>query len=762
MPQLTINDVSAVEGDAGTTRFELAIRISLPPAMPVTVDWTTVDDQAIAGSDYTAASGTATFTPGGPSTVTIGFDVIGDVDIELDERLFVELSNVTGRAQIADDRGSATIVGDDFVAEVTVRLVNAWSGGFTADLVIENTSDQPMATWTLAFDFLPTVTALWNGFYTVNGTRLTVTPETWNAMLDPGDSATLGLSADGTLTVGSVGDCVVNATPARLIVDLSGAGGGTGAGSPIAMPQVDTSSQATQVTIDLGASTVFTLSHTSTGAAYSVQTNNSDVVEATIIGGTLSVTGLAPGRAGLRIVETGSGGERYIGVRVRRGDGSLPGLPEYVSIGSVSEDSPEDLTFWRSFEPGPRNKRMDIRYIYLNGGPFLGWSTWTTAPGDRARRYIRESRMLGIIPFFVFYNIPDGGESYQTNLMHIEDLAYMEAYYLNLKLALDISVEEGGDDMVGFIFEPDFMGYMAQNHPVPPSVATARVDAAYSSGVLVAGVDPVFPSTLAGLVASINYITQKIASNVYFGWQMNLWASPSGGFTAIGVPGTGLMHHTDLAANPTDFDFRRTQIYGEATAITNYYLDSGIDTYGAHFVSIDKYGLDAAQQVGAAADPAGSTWFWNVDHWHNYLEFCRAMRDATQLPVILWQIPVGRINSTQATSAYSMTGTFPDLPNTARRYEDSSPTFFLGDTFQVTGPRLSHFSQNASADPTLVVNGDLVTWGEHVTDAQAVGIISIMFGAGVGISTDGLGDPPTEDWWWISKVQSYFGNPVPR
>ncbi len=70
----------------------------------------------------------------------------------------------------------------------------------------------------------------------------------------------------------------------------------------------------------------------------------------------------------------------------------------------------------------------------------------------------------------------------------------------------------------------------------------------------------------------------------------------------------------------------------------------------------------------------------------NYLIFVNALHNTTQLPVTLWQIPVGRINSTTAISPYT-NAKFPDLTNTTQNYEDSASTYFFGDTFTTTGTR---------------------------------------------------------------------------
>src|SRR5262249_37632697 len=149
-------------------------------------------------------------------------------------------------------------------------------------------------------------------------------------------------------------------------------------------------------------------------ATFRVFTNNAAVVNPEVVGGRLRLTALAAGRASVRIQENATGTVRYVGVRVRTAAGDVPGLPDYLAVGSVSEDTPSDLTFWRDFTNPAQNKRVDIRYIYLNGGPFSGWRTWTTPDGSRVTSYLRESLKLGMIPYFVWYNIPDGSESYAT------------------------------------------------------------------------------------------------------------------------------------------------------------------------------------------------------------------------------------------------------------------------------------------------------------------------------------------------------------
>lgn len=79
---------------------------------PVTVHYVTSNGTAIAGVDYTAASGTVEFAPGVTSR-TVHVDILGDVSVETHETLTVTLSNPPSGATIADGTATGTITDDD-------------------------------------------------------------------------------------------------------------------------------------------------------------------------------------------------------------------------------------------------------------------------------------------------------------------------------------------------------------------------------------------------------------------------------------------------------------------------------------------------------------------------------------------------------------------------------------------------------------------------------------------------------------------------
>ncbi len=120
---ITINDVSVSEGNAGTTNLTFTVtRANNTGAFTVdyaTADGTGANPATLADNDYVTGTGTVAFTAGGALTAPVTVVVNGDATVELNERVFVNLSNVVstvGNAVISDTQGIGTILTDDPVA----------------------------------------------------------------------------------------------------------------------------------------------------------------------------------------------------------------------------------------------------------------------------------------------------------------------------------------------------------------------------------------------------------------------------------------------------------------------------------------------------------------------------------------------------------------------------------------------------------------------------------------------------------------------
>ena len=110
-PQLAIDDLQVIEGDAGLTAAELTVSLSGATEVAAAVDYATVAGTADEGADYQGGAGTLDF-PVGTVTRTVQAQVIGDEDFEDDETFLVRLSAPVG-ATIADGEGEIVILNDD-------------------------------------------------------------------------------------------------------------------------------------------------------------------------------------------------------------------------------------------------------------------------------------------------------------------------------------------------------------------------------------------------------------------------------------------------------------------------------------------------------------------------------------------------------------------------------------------------------------------------------------------------------------------------
>ena len=111
LPSLSIGDVSAFEGNVGTTTLAFPVTLSKASTETVSVDFVTIDETATAPTDYTTASGTLRFNPG-EQAKTIAVSVVGDTMVEPHEGFWVQLSNPIN-ATIANGSAIGAIWNDD-------------------------------------------------------------------------------------------------------------------------------------------------------------------------------------------------------------------------------------------------------------------------------------------------------------------------------------------------------------------------------------------------------------------------------------------------------------------------------------------------------------------------------------------------------------------------------------------------------------------------------------------------------------------------
>jgi hypothetical protein len=129
-PNVSINDVTLDEGDAGTSQATFTVSLTGATFKTVTVNYATANDTATDPADYAATSGGLTFGPG-ETTKQVSVDVQGDVLDEANETFTVGLSNAVN-ANISAGGGIGTITDDDRATTSMVVKAKKTKAGLTA------------------------------------------------------------------------------------------------------------------------------------------------------------------------------------------------------------------------------------------------------------------------------------------------------------------------------------------------------------------------------------------------------------------------------------------------------------------------------------------------------------------------------------------------------------------------------------------------------------------------------------------------------
>jgi len=206
-PTLSINDISAAEGNVGTTNFNFLVSLTTA-AGPGGVSFTigTADNTATAPGDYASRSVNHTI-PQGSTSYTFTVEVNGDTTVEPNETFFVNITGLTG-ANAGDLQGQGTILNDD----VSLISISAIQGtGISSPLAGQAVTTQGVVTARVS-----------NGFYIQDATG-DANPATSDGILVFTSSAPPSQAAVGNLVqvTGTVLEFVPSQDPnSRPITEL--------------------------------------------------------------------------------------------------------------------------------------------------------------------------------------------------------------------------------------------------------------------------------------------------------------------------------------------------------------------------------------------------------------------------------------------------------------------------------------------------------------------------------------------------------------
>ena len=107
-PALTVSNPAAATPSVSGASITFTISLDYAATSVVTVDYTTADVSAIAGTDYTTTSGTLTFQPG-ETSMTVSVPILVDASSTGMKTFSLDLNNVSSNAVIDGGQGTGTI-----------------------------------------------------------------------------------------------------------------------------------------------------------------------------------------------------------------------------------------------------------------------------------------------------------------------------------------------------------------------------------------------------------------------------------------------------------------------------------------------------------------------------------------------------------------------------------------------------------------------------------------------------------------------------
>ena len=204
---LSVNDVSIVEGSSGTKNAIFTVSLSSPTPETVTVNTVASNGTAKSPGDFTAGGQSLTFAPNQLSQ-TVSVPIVGDTTDEDNETFFVLLSS-PNNAGILRGRGVGTITDDDAPPTISIENLN----------IKEYNSGQTTAVFRLNLS-APSGKLVKVNYATAVGTTNPATPGSDYVAVAP---TTISFTTGQTVTLGRVlinGDVLPEANE-TLLINLS-------------------------------------------------------------------------------------------------------------------------------------------------------------------------------------------------------------------------------------------------------------------------------------------------------------------------------------------------------------------------------------------------------------------------------------------------------------------------------------------------------------------------------------------------------------
>ncbi|WP_318479873.1 hydrogenase expression protein [Photobacterium leiognathi] len=422
------------------------------------------------------------------------------------------------------------------------------------------------------------------------------------------------------------------------------------------------------------------------------------------------------------------------------------GFPDYVANGTVTNDSKGATQ-----TIGSTKVNAIFKYAGISGsgdpGVILAQDKLALKTTYENAQKASENSGQHILPVMVVYtsNASGGGNSWGD--MTDKTLLYKHyATFITQAITAQEYADGDGSSPMSFVLNPDYLGELEKNKQAVEDLSkpgaidvNAQLKNAldymkktynYQAPVAI----PTFGDNLKGYISSLNFIMSKLAKDVTYGWEINLWST-----------GTADWVHSD-----------QDESKEKASEVSNFINSLGIYSgeYKPDYIAFDKYERD-----GFGPDAIGHYAF-NATSWQRYLSYVKGISDGVQSPAMLWQIPGGHMpTETEGNSLISAD------------HEASGGTFFMGDNRigtdinSIRGGLLdkelaSSTYGGASNVRELLQQDHNYDWSQAViNELPNYNVFAVLWGGGSTTGVVSIGSNGDDHNWLDNKVSSYSQSP---
>ncbi|KAM4055802.1 hypothetical protein HRG_008347 [Hirsutella rhossiliensis] len=296
------------------------------------------------------------------------------------------------------------------------------------------------------------------------------------------------------------------------------------------------------------------------------------------------------------------------------------GFPRFLSFGGFT-----DLTEGNQADFASARASSVFRYAGIDGagdgGQYLTDDPATTRTIGLARAVEKE---LGsgnpVVPVMVSYTCNLTLGDVGGMLQNPDRLAHS---FANLILSLNLATKAADEDHpmpAAYIVNPDFLGSCQQQalapdytmpvrHPLTQALRHWRISASLPDSIT---------DTLRGYVHALNWLVRTVEPTVSFGWSVSIW----GGGSSSWVQSTD-DEPRELAS--------KTSSYIKSLGVCD-----GDDR--PDFFAVDRYEADDLTMRSYM-----NGYCYGPREWRRFFDFCGALGEQLEAPIMLWQIPASHI-----------------------------------------------------------------------------------------------------------------------